>query len=278
MKKGIRIKILRNIALAVFFVVSAYSCVEFDYEFDVENTDVAFEFVYFTEDGFKRNQSENYIGEEVRERVANWHKLVWNESYNVYSVYVDARTKEGYSTWSNPEFEFKFDNDLTPVTEEAHTHYYNGTVSLSSPPAHLHLCLESWDEHPVNKVPGKTWKIGSITDNNGQSLADDPDWKYYTDNMMRFQKTSSFVYTPGQNRSEIELDLFGTVQQHPTLKGTYSVAEDQSKKVTLTVSFPSFTENFEVVASGWNSLILKGTVKGKTGIMTLAPFKDANND
>lgn len=150
---------------------------------------------------------------------------------------------------------------------------------LFSPPAHLHLCLETLDESPVPGKPiGKTWKITSIVDNDGKSLANDPDWTNYTDNYMRFMKATNFIYVPGEKRSDIELDLFGTVKEHPLLFGTYSVIEDESKKVSLKISFPGFEQVFEVVSSSWNKLEIKGTVKSKTGTMVMEPYKDALND
>lgn len=256
-----------------------YSCNEVEYtgfSYSVDNPPAFLKIYdlesYFSSSGYNWG---GYFYYEEDERDAEDHKSYAN---GTVTRWVDGRTSEGYSTWSHPEHTFTFNVDATQAAYDAlgkrdkdtHKHIYNGKIYMSSPPAHLHLVLNSWNQ---DYSTYKTWQIESITNEGGQSLAEDPDWTNYTDNIMTFYKASKFVYTPGQKRSETEIDFFEAYPNNPTITGTYTVVEDASKKVTLTVNFPKFSESFEVVESSWDGLTLKGTVKGKTGFMHLMPVK-----
>ncbi|HCR91961.1 MAG TPA: hypothetical protein DIW50_16230 [Prolixibacteraceae bacterium] len=135
------------------------------------------------------------------------------------------------------------------------------------------MVLNSVGENPVGKIPAKTWKVVSVEDDNGQSLASDPDWSNYTDNLLRFKKTNAFVLYLGEKRTSIENDLFGSAD---SINGSYSVYMSNpyapySSKDYLSISFPGHSEKFEIVESDWNSLTITGTVNSKTGTMTLSP-------
>ena len=275
--------IILYFVLLVF--IGFYSCNEVDYDGPNYSVDTppAFLRVYRNESDFTASYDDDGDYEYTEwESEAEDHKDYTDQKV---TRWVDGRTPEGYSTWSHPEHTFTFNVDATQVAYDAlgkrdkdnHKHIYKGTINMSSPPAHLHLCLNSWNEDYYNyyhyNMNFKTWQIESITNDSGQSLAEDPDWTNYTDNLMTFYKASKFEYTPGQKRSETEVDFFEAYPKNTTITGTYTVVEDASKKVTLTVNFPKFSESFEVVESSWDGLTLKGTVKGKTGFMHLMPNK-----
>lgn len=229
-----------------------------DFEYGVE---------YYGDDDNQFRSKQNY---EIRATL----KADGNSHVNRNLPYfVDARTSDGYSTWSSPEFTFVLDLEKTKsnYASNGHYHFYTSQITMSSPPAHLHLVLKNLEESPSIMIPQKTWKVVSVTDESGKSLADDPDWTNYTDNLMTFQKATNFIYTPGAKRSKTELDFFGTEKEHPTLYGTYTVKEDASKKVTLTLAFPDFQQHLEVVESSWTSLTLKGIIAGKTGLAKFVP-------
>lgn len=266
--------ILYFLLLSLFGI---YSCDEEEYEnsYSAENPP-AFVRYYKYEYDFLHGDDDYYYGyNEEYEGDAENHKKSYEG--DTHDIYIDARTEEGYSTWSQPKHTFTIDIAAADASYKAskhgdHKHLYKGKIILSSPPAHLHLCLNSWNEDYYFYTPSKIWQIESITNESGQSLADDPDWTNYTDNRMIFKKNIEFTFYPGKKRSATEIDLFGAYSTDNFLvTGTYTVKEDASKKVTLTVSFPKFTETFEVVASSYTSLTLKGTVKGKSGYMQLKP-------
>lgn len=272
----------RKTIILYFFLLSLfgiYSCSDEEYEnsYSAENPP-AFVRYYKYEYSFLSESNDDFYTfyNEESEWDAKNHKNLYEG--NTHDIYIDARTEEGYSTWSQPKHTFTIDIAAADANYKAsqdgdHKHPYTGKIILSSPPAHLHLCLNSWNQYGY--YAQKTWQIESITNESGQSLADDPDWTNYTDNRMIFKKNIEFTFYPGKKRSATEIDLFGAYSTDNFLvTGTYTVKEDASKKVTLTVSFPKFTETFEVVASSYTSLTLKGTVKGKSGYMQLKPAKN----
>ena len=269
----------------LILVMIAPSCKDYFFnEFTISPTDNSNSFVqlYGTEEDFIKDSplvldaTANVGNEEVQ--------ILWDVHYETWSttkktLFIDARTPDGKSTWSSPkmildyEYGQKYESQIKDKNNNPvdHKHLYEGSLSITSSPVYLHLCLNQWNENPINEIPGKTWVMKSVEDVNGNSLANDPDWTYYTDNLMRFEKVSKFIYVPGTKRSQIELDLFGTEAEHKTLKGSYIITTNSSGKAMITLSFPDFTREMEVVESSWTSLTLKGTSNGKTGIMKLEP-------
>ena len=235
--------------------------------------------------------------------------IAWsmNHDYDRFRrLHIDARNRDGYSTWSAPKLindfvvtdkqnpfftltHYKWTNSewknvdgtdvLTlPASHSSsaklrmHTHtLYKISVQYSSPPAHLHFVLDSWDEFTPNTRPEKTWEVTKVVDADGKDLSQDPDWFYYVDNRMTFQKTQTFVFIPGQLRSDEELDLFGTLQDHEKLYGTYKFSDfNAGGDLILTLSFPDFKEDLTVVSSDYNSVVLRGEHKGKVGVVHLS--------
>lgn len=277
MKKPKNIKKHLGIILLLYGMSSCYYAMD-DYLYSSKSsTPVSFVQIYTDKDNFLKNTPFVLDMPNQTAKLYNSGDLSYTNGKS--SFYADARMPDGTSNWSNPLVDLKHIgyDQLSGVTDKdgkivSFLDHYASQLTpndLKTPAAHLHLCLDSWDENVKGEIASKSWIMQSIVDLQGKSLADDPDWTNYTDNVMEFQRTAKFIYTPGAKRSQTELDLFGTPQQHATLFGTYSVKN--SGKVTLTLSFPSFTQELEVVQSSWTSLTLKGTVKGKTGIMTLVP-------
>ena len=258
--------------LILFILTNFVSCYYFDTSMEVDDkSDFAYSRLSFSQREFESNNgwmSYLYYYDDEGTEFYFSHADMRADAV----LFVDARRADGYSTWSSPQFAFKYDPGSSKAEfDKIHTHYYKSHITMSSPPAHLHLCLNKLDEEYYTSL-NKKWKVTSVTDESGKSLADDPDWGNYTDNIMSFKKADKFVFTPGAKRSKIELDLFGNEIEHSVLYGSYSVKEDASKKVTLTLAFPSFQQQLEVVSSSWTGLTLKGTIAGKTGIALLVPF------
>jgi len=302
MKKTLNLKKYASIIFLLYGLSSCEEVTEYYFEDYTKSDKADFTQVYWSKTDFIRN---NPIILDIPNQTAKtytyWtylgiYKYYEDDDYFDYYfyryIYVEARNKDGRSNWSVQnyyDYYFTYYSRTYHSTVEAepkgvkdqkgnevdyiNLYIPNVASQLNSPPAHLHLVLDRWDENVKGEIASKSWVMQSVVDLQGKSLADDPDWTSYTDNVLEFQKATKFVYTPGEKRSETELDLFGTEKEHKTLTGTYSVKEDASKKVTLTLGFPKFTQVLEVVESSWTSLTLKGTVKGKTGIMKLTPAK-----
>ncbi|MDX9883883.1 MAG: hypothetical protein RBS73_17615 [Prolixibacteraceae bacterium] len=197
------------------------------------------------------------------------------------TYFVDARSDNAYSNWSDYKvnyFHYYEDEDhssggFIPIVTTHYNETFKSGIALITPPAHLHMVLNSVDENPVGKIPAKTWEVVSVEDDNGQSLASDPDWSNYTDNLLRFKKTNAFVLYLGEKRTSIENDLFGSAD---SINGSYSVYMSNpydfySSKDYLSINFPGHSEKFEIVYSDWNNLTITGTIKGKTGTLMLSP-------
>lgn len=195
--------------------------------------------------------------------------------------FMDVRQESGESNWSDPR--------LTALSPDVYTEsgnqgswmpykrYYDERVlyraEFNSPPAHLHLCLRSWNENPKGTRPGRTWKVKSIVDDNGNDLSRDPDWENYTDNTMRFNKTDRFVFTVGEKRSKKEEELFGIFPKNDTVYGTYNFgARYDVDYMKLSLVFPNFTRVLEVTESTFGMVKLRGTEGGKTGVLVLEPI------
>jgi hypothetical protein len=112
-------------------------------------------------------------------------------------------------------------------------------------------------------------------DDQGKDLTGDPDWTYYTDNTMRFEKTDRFVFTPGEKRSAKEIDLFGTASEHRTVIGSYCVTGDiypEPVTISLNMVFPNFKVTMTVLESRFGYIKLHGESEGKSGILELRPL------
>ena len=194
-------------------------------------------------------------------------------------LYVDCRDSSGNSTWSNPRlpyikgYIYIDDRTSSPgafgsVNEKMEL-IYRGP--LNTPPAHLHLCLRKWDEESKGTRSGRTWKVSNIVDEQGKDLTGDPDWTYYTDNTMRFEKADRFVFTPGEKRSPKEIERFGTAKEHATVIGSYAVIKETNGAVSLKLVFPKFTNVLTVVKSRFGYIKLSGESEGKKGVLELSP-------
>jgi hypothetical protein len=193
-------------------------------------------------------------------------------------LYCDYRWDSGESNWGNPKVQL---NTNCEIYKHGMRDPF-GVVDLDmfiemdgipvSPPAHLHLCLHNWNESPDGVRPGRTWKVSTIVDDQGIDLSSDPDWTYYSDNTMRFEKADRFIFTPGEMRSAKELDLFGTAAEHATVIGSYTVTKDGSGTVSLKLVFPNFTSVLTVVESRFGYVKLSGESGGKRGILELIPL------
>jgi len=190
----------------------------------------------------------------------------------------DVRNWDGWSNWSDPGFveqEFFKINEYTRVTSFPDFLYSSTTEvvgwTLDTPPAHLHLCLEKWDqEHPQGQKLGRTWKVTSIKDEAGNDLTTDPDWVNYKDNTMRFEKHQDFVFVPGPLRSAKEKEKFGEYPQNEKVYGKYALSKDL--KPILTLVFPGeFKPVLTIEESNWGYIKLKGIENEKTGYLVLGP-------
>jgi hypothetical protein len=191
--------------------------------------------------------------------------------------FVDYRLANGKSNWSDPRIDVRsYDWDDYEGGWYFYS-YYQGSVSylinVNSPPAHLHLCLRTWDENPKGTRPGRTWKAKAIIDDQGKDLSNDPDWASYTDNTMRFEKTDRFVLTVGQKRTEKEEEIFGSYPKNDVVYGTYSFVNITAglSRNKLSLVFPNLTRVVEVTESTFGRVILKVTEKNKTGFLVLEP-------
>jgi hypothetical protein len=191
--------------------------------------------------------------------------------------FVDYRLANGQSNWSNPGSRAApglawSNRDFSDLF-----YYYDERTSLliylNSPPAHLHLCLRTWDENVKGTRPGRTWKAKAIIDDQGKDLSNDPDWASYTDNTMRFEKTDRFVLTVGKKRTEKEEEIFGTYPKNDVVYGTYSFVNITAglSRNKLSLVFPNLTRVVEVTESTFGRVILKVTEKNKTGFLVLEP-------
>jgi hypothetical protein len=193
-------------------------------------------------------------------------------------TYADARDSLGRSNWADPAITKDtslldwrgrvFDSAVFNLMYQVNVDYVG---PLNSPPAHLHLCLTKWNQDTTGARLGRTWKVGAIVDTRGNDLTTDPDWIYYADNTMRFEKTNRFVFTPGEERSEQEIDLFGTATKHPTIIGSYSVKKSPSGGVELKLIFPKFNSTLLVLESRFGYIKLSGESGGKKGVLVLVP-------
>jgi hypothetical protein len=200
-------------------------------------------------------------------------------------LYFDVRNSQGFSTWSKPFLTLTSDNginltiDYLPSNQYGFNYFYIWDGDPTTPPAHLHLCLHSWDENPQGKVPSKTWKVTRIYDDQGIDLTTDPDWTNYEDNVITFEKVDRFIIDLGTKRSQKERDLFKTEK---SVFGTYSVSKVDDT-VVLNLVFPTITGNandvnaswmskLTVLASDWTSLKLAGELAGKKGTLELVPI------
>ncbi len=197
-------------------------------------------------------------------------------------AYVDLRFSDGHSNWSDPRLSAAYlyqkivQGSLNwmyniSLTYDKYTDYI---INANSPPAHLHLCLRSWDENTKGKRPGRTWKVKSIVDDKGNDLTKDPDWENYTDNTMRFEKTDRFVFTVGEKRSKKEEELFGLYPKNDTVYGTYNFGGKSASisSSILYLVFPDFKRQLTVVESAFGMVKLSGIEGGKTGILVLEPI------
>lgn len=192
--------------------------------------------------------------------------------------FVDCRNSRGESNWSDPRMIYsggttinEVDRDVpSPGVYEFELEVYPKDT-LPTSPVHLHLCLDSWDENSVGVRLGRTWKVSTIVDAQGKDLTKDPEWNYYTDNTMRFEKVDRFVFTPGALRSAKETDLFGTVEEYPIIFGSYAVIKKDSGEVNVMLVFPNFITTLTVIESRFGYVKLSGVSDGKKGILELVP-------
>lgn len=81
--------------------------------------------------------------------------------------------------------------------------YILNVESATSPPAYLHLALNSLTETSPRQdgiwAIHKTWVVDTIKDLNGAIVTNDPDWVCYSDNEYDFRKNSTVLYRPGTN-------------------------------------------------------------------------------
>ena len=280
MKK--RIKNL-NFLLMLGFVLGMSSCTYIDYSFfDQPSTSFTpfrgrtYIWISSTDSAFLRGEGTSY--DSIDNKVSGI-KLSPDLSNRTY--FVDARSSEGYSNWSFYKENYVHDYEdinsyaggFIPIVTTSYDERFKATIALITPPAHLHLVLHAVDENPVGKIPGKTWDVVSIKDENGQSLESDPHWESYKDNRMRFRKTNSFVLWLGEDRTPVEKQYFGNVD---SINGTYSVYMSNpysayDSKDYLSLTFPGHKERFEILKSDWDSITITGTVEGTIGTMKLIP-------
>jgi hypothetical protein len=225
-----------------------------------------------------------FSGEIVTAFSEHFPAYGWSDSvhfaYYAEPLYGDFRDIKGRSNWGNPKMVLDENCDYSTVPAwDFFIRSYDITIRMDSdlktPPAHLHLCLHDWKEAPDGVRLGRTWKVSTIVDDQGKDLTGDPDWTYYTDNTMRFEKTDRFVFTPGEKRSAKEIDLFGTASEHRTVIGSYSVTGDiypEPVTISLNMVFPNFKVTMTVLESRFGYIKLHGESEGKSGILELRPL------
>ncbi len=243
-------------------------------QFKLINVNLGYLVAYKSDPDFK-------LGNPTPTKFEHTHMQGFNDGhgspFTSYGYVYDARNEDGWSNWSDPGFLdqsfFRFD-EYTRAGNYPDQLYFSTTFvvdwTLDTPPAHLHLCLEKWDqEHPQAERLGRTWKVQSIKDEAGNDLTTDPDWENYKDNTMRFEKHQDFVFVPGPLRSAKEEELFGIYPENEKVYGSYSLTKDD--KPILSLVFPEFKRQLTIEESDWGHIKLKGTENGKTGYLELGP-------
>ena len=239
---------------------------------------------YTTRYEFESGMWDGYLTSWELSRTGDYHLLfsgpisLEDHLKSLTQIYYDGRDKDGNSTWSDPLLKIDGISASASGVRSGFIDYnFNVNVTaigLNTPPVHLHLCLRTWDEGDSWSMErtGRTWKVSTIVDDQGKDLTKDPEWNYYTDNTMRFEKADRFIFTPGQLRSAKEIELFGTAKDHTTIIGSYSIAKKTTGEVQLTLVFPNFNTTLTVLESRFGYIKLSGVSDGKKGILELAPI------
>jgi hypothetical protein len=185
--------------------------------------------------------------------------------------YRDARNSDGWSTWNKPEFIIKYEPINKFLIEE---------LVYTSPPTHLHLCLDYWDDN-MDKVAStifiyrpliKSWMVSSV-----ESVSNDRGWTdeekdIYLDNTYTFEKASIFSVNLGSNKNEEEQDFVGDQQ---IAYGTYKVEINQNSafepKTKLKMGIGTkLNYEAEVVSTDWNKIVLRISKTRKNGTVGVA--------
>lgn len=238
--------------------------------------------LYYTENDFLLNKREGYYLSKER------NLLLTSNTSSVY-LFIDARREDGFSTWNNPlinktadnyddedqpfsndSFEKledyeetqvdEYDDDGEIIRDETLVIYdvYSPIASkipFSSPPTHLHLCLDNYNENPVNAIPSKTWVVQEITDKEkpGSSALKDPNWINFSDNEYTFEKTSKLKLYMGIEMSDDEKDFF---KDKDSGFATYAVTGTKIADTKIIISFGASTykQEFKIIESNWNKI------------------------
>lgn len=200
--------------------------------------------------------------------------------------YVDARTEDGYSTWNAPKYNLEV-GDSTYYTNssgdpvEWRTDFYYHLVGIkdleyTSPPTHMHLCLDRWDDFD-SYAPHKSWIVSEIVDPElpTVSLLNHTNWVHYSDNVYTFYKAKKLELNLGDRMTGEEISFFKDKQ---SAFASYTVLGDIVDNTRILISFlgSTYVQELFVVASDWNSITFETTYtddagEEHTGLITIIP-------
>jgi len=199
--------------------------------------------------------------------------------------YRDRRGDDGWSNWNSRYFGIAHGYAYSSALENKSVSLYKHLieeVKYTSPPTHLHLCLDDIAENPKGEIPSKTWKVTKV-DSPDNSMSQE-DQEAYLDNTYTFEKVEKLTVNLGDKKTPDEIKYFGNgnvnVDKDGNVFGSYRVdindASTYAPKTKLTLSFGAGTlvEELDVISTGWDEIVVHLEKEGKKGDITLTAQPD----
>jgi hypothetical protein len=211
----------------------------------------------------------------------------WSNLGDLFSIGTEYGSSIKYTSVTKVEpSEFNSSNDNSDHT---YTDYYITKSMLTSPPAYLHLTLDSIFDIRVS--PGfavaplkfKEWQVDKIM-SNGADVTNAAGWSCYADNLYTFRKNGSVKYEPGLVSCDIDQTLADNDLQSIFLNFTLEpefLDFDNPGKISLSFDIPTLKPGvqldpedftFEILSSDFQSAVFKITNgSGESAELHLVP-------
>lgn len=227
----------------------------------------------------------------------NYHKKgQWRGEYDFVQI-VDLRLYNGWNNWlalqvGGSSYLSRFNigeelekRDINILNNTDIKHYRVDfrimESSCSSPPAYLHLVLDSLDDfkndNPIidanlRNAKGKRWVVDKILDINGTDVTNHPDWDCYNDNIYTFLKRSVVRYETGPKTCDVDqaLEDLGLQKVFQSYKITPERLDfNNPGKISMTFKAPPGNNlgledyKVEIMSSDYNSAVFR--ISNKNG-------------
>ena len=159
----------------------------------------------------------------------------------------DVRSPAGYSSWSEPEYD-----DISAYLENFE---YISDNFLTTPPSHLHLCLDSLWANP--RPEGMTWVVAEVLDESGRDISSDDSWMCMTDNEYTFFKSTKLKYVPGVMICGDEDSEYFSDRTEAFGSYAISVVSDSMYLEVNIVGHENIPEPMQILSSDFGTIMLK---------------------